>query len=58
VATVVYLAEPLSGRERTCLETLSIKHFSPKDIPWEKLAFRSSTDALKEWARSAGESNP
>jgi ADP-ribose pyrophosphatase YjhB (NUDIX family) len=40
--------KPCAGSE--CDEVIFVK---PKDIPWKKLAFRSTVDALKDWVKNA-----
>ncbi len=50
-AVVVYLAEP-QGREQptTSHEATEVCYFSPTEIPWDEVAFRTSRDALTDWA--------
>ena len=49
VAIVVYRAKVEGGLVQTCLESSEIKLFSPSEIPWDRLAFKSTRDALKDW---------
>ena len=51
VATVVYRARLIGGKIRVSREAEEIRMFSRAEIPWKNLAFRSTTDALKDWAR-------
>lgn len=48
---IVYTAECLSGELKPGDETLETKLFSPEDIPWEELAFQSTSDALRDYCR-------
>lgn len=51
VVVVVYAAEVVSGEPRAADESLELQAFSPKEIPWEELAFPSTRDALREYTR-------
>jgi len=54
VVTVVYAGSVnKSQKPRATHETLEVAAFSPKDIPWNRLAFRSTRDALKTWIKQA-----
>jgi ADP-ribose pyrophosphatase YjhB (NUDIX family) len=46
---IVYVTEYISGDLIAGDETLEAKVFSEQEIPWKKLAFRSTVDALKEY---------
>ncbi len=46
---VVYLARYLSGELAAVDETSEAGWFEKNRIPWENLAFRSTTDALKDY---------
>ena len=46
---VVYVAEAVGGALFSGDETWEATLFSESDIPWEDLAFRSTTDALKDY---------
>lgn len=50
VATIVYLAEVVGGSIRNSIEAEEVREFFPQEIPWHELAFRSTRDALKDWA--------
>ena len=50
VVTVVYLARVLKGPCQSLgSESLEVRFFSPQDVPWDRLAFRSTRDALESW---------
>ena len=46
---VVYIGRPLSGELVPADETLEARVFAKRDIPWQNLAFQSTTDALKDY---------
>jgi ADP-ribose pyrophosphatase YjhB (NUDIX family) len=46
---IVYVTEYISGNLISGDETLEAKLFLEAEIPWEELAFRSTTDALKDY---------
>ena len=48
---VVFTALCVSGNIMAGDETLEAKFFEREDIPWDRLAFRSTTDALKEFCK-------
>jgi ADP-ribose pyrophosphatase YjhB (NUDIX family) len=52
VVTIVYAARIVGGRPRPGPEALEVRLFSPAEIPWEGLAFRSTYHALKDWVAS------
>lgn len=53
VVTVVYVGK-IGRREKPSpgVESLEVRYFTPREIPWKGLAFRSTTDALKDWVKS------
>ena len=51
IVVVVYAADVVSGEPRAADETLELQAFGPGDIPWEELAFPSTRDALRAYAR-------
>ncbi|MBI3091312.1 MAG: NUDIX hydrolase [Candidatus Tectomicrobia bacterium] len=57
VIIIVYLARMLRGELRPGAEAAEARLFSPEEIPWDALAFRSTREALEEWValRSAGD---
>ena len=48
---VFYIAEYVSGELISGDETLKARLYSPEEIPWEKLAFRSTEDALRDYCK-------
>jgi ADP-ribose pyrophosphatase YjhB (NUDIX family) len=52
---VVYMARHVSGEIVAGDETLLARFFEPGDIPWGRLAFQSTTDALKDFLRNKKE---
>jgi ADP-ribose pyrophosphatase YjhB (NUDIX family) len=53
VVTVVYPARVLSGSPRPGPEALEVRWFSPEEIPWRDLAFRSVYHPLKFWVETS-----
>jgi ADP-ribose pyrophosphatase YjhB (NUDIX family) len=51
---IVYVAEYLSGNLVAGDESVDMKLLSPSEIPWDKLAFRSTEDALRDYIRIQG----
>jgi mutator protein MutT len=49
IIVIVFLAEVLGGHLKAADESLEVGTFSPRDIPWEDLAFPSTRDALREF---------
>lgn len=49
VVVIVYEAEVVGGTIRAGHEALEVRAFAPGDIPWDDLAFRSTTDALRDY---------
>lgn len=52
---VVYTAQSLSGDLVAGDETMEAGLFHPGDIPWDQLAFRSTTDALRDYCKKRSE---
>lgn len=50
VVTVVYDAVVVGAGPRAGVESLEVKSFALDDIPWDRLAFRSTYHALRDWA--------
>ncbi|MBK8871009.1 MAG: NUDIX domain-containing protein [Elusimicrobia bacterium] len=48
--TIVYPATVLTRTPSPGPESLEVKLFSKKEIPWKTVAFRSTRDALRDWA--------
>lgn len=51
---IVYRASVLEGTLTTCTENDQLEWVSPEEIPWERLAFPSTRDALREWVAARG----
>ena len=51
VIVIVYVAEVEGGVLLASDETLEVKTFSPREIPWEELAFPSTAEALKDFVK-------
>jgi len=49
--TVVYPAFVVKGVPRPGVESLEVRAFSPEEIPWESLAFRSVFHGLRDWVK-------
>ncbi|MFN3475962.1 MAG: NUDIX hydrolase [Candidatus Methylomirabilales bacterium] len=52
IVTVVYTAHVMGGKLEKGSEAEEVAAFSLHEIPWEELAFRSTEEALREWART------
>jgi ADP-ribose pyrophosphatase YjhB (NUDIX family) len=52
---IVYRARVASGTLTTCAENDALEWVTPDEIPWERLAFPSTREALREWVASRGE---
>ncbi|HKN01107.1 MAG TPA: NUDIX hydrolase [Candidatus Binataceae bacterium] len=46
---VAYLARAHSGDPAPSAEALEVHYFTPQEIPWDEIAFRSSDEALHDW---------
>lgn len=53
VVVVCYEARIIGGNIRTGLEAIQIEPFAVELIPWEGIAFRTTTWALRDWIRTA-----
>lgn len=51
VVTVVFRARVMGKPPRPGVESLEVRAFSPSEIPWRKLAFRSTFHALRDWVK-------
>lgn len=51
VVTVVYVSPIVGGNPQPGEEAEEVAFFSPDALPWEALAFRSTTEALQDWIR-------
>jgi ADP-ribose pyrophosphatase YjhB (NUDIX family) len=54
VVVVVYRARVTSGTLRADTDCSDAKLILPSEIPWERLAFRSSHAAFRDWLRGKG----
>jgi ADP-ribose pyrophosphatase YjhB (NUDIX family) len=50
VVTVVYDARVVGAGPRAGVESLEVQVFAADEIPWDRLAFRSTYHALRDWA--------
>jgi 8-oxo-dGTP diphosphatase len=46
---VAYVARPEGGAPAPSVEALEVRYFAPEEIPWDAIAFRSTTEALTDW---------
>ena len=51
---IVYAARVLGGQLCTDEECLEARLFTPAEIPWDQLAFHSTTQALREYLEGGG----
>ncbi len=51
VVVVAFEARIVGGTATVTPEALEIRTFAPPDIPWEEIAFTTSTWALRDWVR-------
>jgi ADP-ribose pyrophosphatase YjhB (NUDIX family) len=53
VVNIIYLAAPVDPTlgPRASKESLEVAHFTPATIPWDDMAFPSTTAALEDWIR-------
>lgn len=56
VVVIVYHVDVLGGELQTDHESLEVRTFSPKEIPWDQLAFPSTRDALQDFLRQRSRS--
>lgn len=53
IVVIVYTAAVVGGEPFPGKECLEARLFSPREIPWPQIAFRSTTDALRDWMKQA-----
>lgn len=53
VVVAVYLARIVGGEPVPGVEALEIRAFTPDEIPWREIAFRTTEWALRDWLASA-----
>jgi ADP-ribose pyrophosphatase YjhB (NUDIX family) len=58
VVVVTYAARTISGEPRVGDESLEVRTFDPRELPWDELAFPSTRLALKEYLRTADARRP
>jgi ADP-ribose pyrophosphatase YjhB (NUDIX family) len=51
---IVYRARVVSGCLTVCDENDQLEWTAPEDIPWDRLAFPSTREALREWVAARG----
>jgi len=51
VVVLAFEAKVVGGEVRTTPEALEVRAFRPEAIPWDGIAFRTSTWALRDWIR-------
>lgn len=51
ILVVVYEARIVGGALRTSVESLELHAFEPEDIPWDEIAFKTTTWGLRDWVR-------
>ncbi len=51
VVVLAFEARVVGGEARTTPEALEVRAFRPEAIPWDGIAFRTSTWALRDWVR-------
>lgn len=49
VVTIVFEARIVGGEATPTPEALEVRAFTPDAIPWERLAFKTTTWALRDW---------
>jgi 8-oxo-dGTP diphosphatase len=49
VVVIVYAADVVGGDVRGGQEAIEVRTFAPGEIPWDDLAFRSTTEALRDF---------
>lgn len=51
VVVLAWEARIVGGEARTSAESLEVSSFGPADIPWRRLAFQTTTWAIRDWVR-------
>ncbi|MGH7417548.1 MAG: NUDIX hydrolase, partial [Candidatus Rokuibacteriota bacterium] len=52
---VVYRARVTGGTITACSENDALEWLKPDEVPWERLAFPSTREALRDWVALRGE---
>jgi 8-oxo-dGTP diphosphatase len=58
VVVIVYVAEAVGGEPSVGDEALEVRLCSPHEIPWDELAFPSTSQALKDYLDPRMQSSP
>ncbi len=58
IVAVVFRAELISGLPAAGDEALETAWFAPDAVPWQELAFETTTAALRDWLRATGLRGP
>ena len=58
VVVVTYAARAISGEPKVGDESLEVRTFDPRELPWDELAFPSTRLALKEYLRTMDARGP
>lgn len=51
IVVVAWEARVIGGESRSSDESLEVRTFAPSQIPWAKLAFQTTTWAMRDWVR-------
>ena len=51
IVNIIYLATVVGGTPRPNPEALAFGEFGPDEIPWDELAFLSTTQVLQDWVK-------
>ena len=54
IVVVTYRARAPAGEPKPGVETLETRWFTPETIPWEELAFETTTRAMHDWLAALG----
>lgn len=49
VVTIAFESKVVGGRATTTAEALEVATFAPESIPWDRIAFRTTTWMLRDW---------
>jgi ADP-ribose pyrophosphatase YjhB (NUDIX family) len=55
VVVVAWEARIIGGTAGPTAESLEVRAFTPRAIPWPQIAFQTTTWALRDWVRSRGD---
>lgn len=54
IVVVVYRARALRAEANLGSEALEARWFTPQALPWDDLAFETTTQALRDWVERTG----